>query len=105
MSAASDGDCYIARTRPGTDFPTRFERLLSQTDGHLRSDVTGVIPVVSDGEDERLDFDDSPILATVRDVLKYSRTCIHMYRLKCDYRIRIILYVAIGSICESMTAR
>lgn len=54
---------YIARTRPGTDFPTRFETLLSQRKEGQWRDRT---------EAEKSD----PFLkrVTVSEVLKYSRT-------------------------------
>lgn len=59
---------YIARTRPGTDFPTRFETLLSQTQGNRPgSEPAGTI---SESESES----ESPIRVTVREVLKYSLT-------------------------------
>lgn len=66
---------YIARTRPGTDFP---ETLLSQTDGQWR----GVISALDDddgdadskSDDEGEDGLELPKRVTVRDVLKYSLT-------------------------------
>lgn len=50
---------YSARTRPGTDFPTWLEKLLSQTHGQR----AGLISTV-----------DFPRRVTVREVLKYSLT-------------------------------
>lgn len=60
---------YIASTRPGTDFPARFERLLSQTEGQWRG--------VMEDLDEKSDGGDWGVLprrVTVREVLKYSLT-------------------------------
>ena len=67
---------YIARTRPGTDFPTRSEKLLSQTEGQWRDGGEGV------DDDDAAEIDDEGDVVkselerrvTVREVLKYSRT-------------------------------
>lgn len=59
------GSGYIARTRPGTDFPTRLERLLSQTEGQWRGVKAEVAAAARDWLPRRV---------TVREVLKYSRT-------------------------------
>lgn len=56
-------DYYIARTRPGTDFPTRFETLLSQRKQGQWRDRT---------EPEKPE--PFPKRVTVSEVLKYSRT-------------------------------
>ena len=59
-------DIQMARTRPGTDLPTRLERLLSQTEGQW----CDAIPAV----EERSDGEELPRRVTVREVLKYSLT-------------------------------
>lgn len=79
MAAADRGNIgrkqyYIARTRPGTDFPTWLETLLSQRDGQW----SGVISTVEedDGVEEKSDSVgdelELPRRVTVREVLKYS---------------------------------
>ncbi|GMY08332.1 hypothetical protein FCV25MIE_03571 [Fagus crenata] len=76
---------YIARTRPGTDFPTQLETLLSQRKGQWSE----VISAVDDDDDVEpksdVDGEDAfelvavtaalpPRRVTLRDVLKYSLT-------------------------------
>lgn len=58
----------MARTKPGTDFPTRSEKLLSQTEGQCR----GLISTVEEEEDAQSDGWRRRV--TVREVLKYSLT-------------------------------
>ena len=69
----------MARTKPGTDLPTRLEKLLSQTHGQCTELISTVDEVDDlgeqsddDGEDD--DDDGGPIRVTVREVLKYSLT-------------------------------
>ena len=65
---------YIARTKPGTDFPTRLQTLLSQTQGERRdSSEEDLISDAADDGDEGPEVESAKRL-TVREVLKYSLT-------------------------------
>jgi 3-dehydroquinate synthase class II len=73
-----ESDVYIARTRPGTDFPTRLETLLSQRDGQWSEVISAFddaeedVDAKSEEEGEDGVVLPSPRRVTVRDVLKYS---------------------------------
>ena len=66
----------MANTSPGTDFPTWFETLLSQTEGQWCNDAADDIS--DDAEEDDVDGYSlgSPTRVTVREVLKYSRSCV-----------------------------
>ena len=61
----------MAKTSPGTDFPTWLERLLSQTEGQWCSDEAEEISDATEDDGESVEL---PRRVTVREVLKYSRT-------------------------------
>lgn len=64
--------------RPGTDFPTRLESLLSHTDVQWCDDDAEEIEEADfvDDDDAKSDWSGFPRRVTVKDVLKYSRTLV-----------------------------
>lgn len=63
----------MAKTSPGTDFPTWLERVLSQTEGQWCNEEAEEISDAAEDDGESVE---SPRRVTVREVLKYSRSCV-----------------------------